>query len=121
MLEDVYDFLARFLIFPVDHFRPVVTRNLINNSRNQALRGKFHLEIAHGKIQCIKISDPKNTKCDLQFAFLFRNDSILRIRVYSPDVISLIYEFTNNIFPKNIYTLLHNLFEKKVVLRNFKQ
>lgn len=73
MLEDVYDFLGTFLIFPVDHFRSVVTRNLINNSRNQALRGKFHLEIVQGKI---KISDPKNTKYDLQF--VFRNNSILR-------------------------------------------
>ena len=82
MLEDVYDFLGRFLIFPVDHFRSVVTRNLINNSRNRGLRGKFHLEIVQGEI---RISD---SKYDLQFVLLcyFLNNSRENRRIiYSLD------------------------------------
>lgn len=110
MLEDVYDFLGTFLIFPVDHFRSVVTRNLINNSRNQALRGKFHLEIVQGKI---KISDPKNTKYDLQF--VFRNNSILRESVYS-----LIYEFTNSLLFQRVCVLFSECtsFSKKSRVTN---
>lgn len=87
MLEDVYDFLGRFLIFPVDHFRSVVTRNLINNSRNRGLRGKFHLEIVQGEI---RISD---SKYDLQFVLLcyFLNNSILRESEFILSTINITY------------------------------
>ena len=109
MLEDVYDFLGRFLIFPVDHFRSVVTRNLINNSRNRGLRGKFHLEIVQGEI---RISD---SKYDLQFVLLcyFLNKSCENRSLFSRRSTSLIYEFTNNFSQR-----MHNFFESQ---QNFEQ
>lgn len=113
MLEDVYDFLGTFLIFPVDHFRSVVTRNLINNSRNQALRGKFHLEIVQGKI---KISDPKNTKYDLQF--VFRNNSILWESEFIRLFTSLQIVFSSKEYA--YFFLNARAFRKKVVLRIYK-
>lgn len=113
MLEDVYDFLGTFLIFPVDHFRSVVTRNLINNSRNQALRGKFHLEIVQGKI---KIFDPKTTKYDLQF--VFRNNSILRESEFIRLFTSLQIVFSSKEYA--YFFLNARAFRKKVVLRIYK-